>query len=134
EGGKVQGLGLIVPGHPEDSVTVHFGYGRTRAGRVGTGHGFNAYSIWRSGTGGFGTRAVLAKTGMRARPATTQQHHAIEQESEAGKWTGFAWTPITKARRRTRAFTISRSFACTAKTRRVKLFAPWERPCTARRA
>jgi len=84
EGGKVQGLGLIVPGHPEDSVTVHFGYGRTRAGRVGTGHGFNAYSIWRSGTGGFGTRAVLAKTGMRARPATTQQHHAIEQESEAG--------------------------------------------------
>ena len=84
EGGKVQGLGLIVPGHPEDCVTVHFGYGRARAGRVGTGHGFDAYSIWRSGTGGFGTHAVLARTGGRARPATTQQHHAIEQESETG--------------------------------------------------
>jgi MoCo/4Fe-4S cofactor protein with predicted Tat translocation signal len=84
EGEKVQGLGWIVPGHPDDSVTVHFGYGRTRSGRVGTGIGFNAYSIWKSGTGGFGSRATIAKTGRSARAATTQQHHSIEQESETG--------------------------------------------------
>ena len=35
----------IVPGHPDNAVTVHLGYGRTRAGRVGSGTGFNAYAL-----------------------------------------------------------------------------------------
>src|SRR5439155_606945 len=33
----------VMPGHPDESVTVHLGGGRTRAGRVGTGTGFDAY-------------------------------------------------------------------------------------------
>ena len=28
--------GVSMPGHPDDCVTVHLGYGRTRAGQVGT--------------------------------------------------------------------------------------------------
>ena len=36
---------VIVPGHAEDSVTLHLGYGRRRSGTVGTGPGFNANFI-----------------------------------------------------------------------------------------
>ena len=37
---------LGVPGHPNDCVTVHLGFGRTAdAGRVGAGVGFNAYTL-----------------------------------------------------------------------------------------
>ncbi len=37
---------LMVPGHPNDCVTVHLGFGRgVEAGRVGGGIGFNAYAI-----------------------------------------------------------------------------------------
>ena len=32
----------VAPGLADDSVTVHLGYGRTRAGSVGSGTGFNA--------------------------------------------------------------------------------------------
>ena len=34
-----------MPGHADDSVTLHLGYGRTRAGRVGQRAGFNAYAL-----------------------------------------------------------------------------------------
>ncbi len=68
----------ILPGQPDGSVTVHLGYGRTRAGRVGTGAGFNAYqfqdskSPWRLGG------ATLEPTGRRAALAATQHHHLME--------------------------------------------------------
>src|SRR5262249_27977214 len=35
----------ILPGHADDTVTVHMGYGRTAAGRVGSGAGFNAFAL-----------------------------------------------------------------------------------------
>mgnify|MGYP003288583419 CR=1 FL=1 len=35
---------LVVPGQPDDSIGVTFGYGRTQAGRLGTGAGFDAYA------------------------------------------------------------------------------------------
>ena len=31
----------LAPGQPSDTLTLHLGYGRTRAGRVGNGTGFN---------------------------------------------------------------------------------------------
>ena len=43
-GRTVRGALFAVAGHPDDCVTVHLGYGRTRAGHVGTGAGFNAYA------------------------------------------------------------------------------------------
>ncbi len=33
------------PGHPDNSITVFLGYGRTKAGRVGTDVGFSGYKI-----------------------------------------------------------------------------------------
>ena len=44
-GRKVVAPVLVAPGHPDNSVTVHLGYGRAFAGRVGPGAGFNAYLI-----------------------------------------------------------------------------------------
>jgi molybdopterin-containing oxidoreductase family iron-sulfur binding subunit len=44
-GRKVIGGTLIVPGHADDTVTVHFGFGRRQIGRVGEGHGFDAYYL-----------------------------------------------------------------------------------------
>ncbi len=35
----------IQPGHADAAVTLHLGYGRTRAGRAGTGMGFNPYGL-----------------------------------------------------------------------------------------
>jgi len=35
----------VQPGHAEGSVTLYLGYGRTRAGRAGTGRGFNVYGF-----------------------------------------------------------------------------------------
>jgi molybdopterin-containing oxidoreductase family iron-sulfur binding subunit len=44
-GRSVKAPVIVAPGHPDNSVTVHLGYGRSFAGRVGSGAGFNAYLI-----------------------------------------------------------------------------------------
>ena len=44
-GRKVIAPVLAVPGHPDDAVTVYLGHGRSDAGRVGSGVGFNAYVL-----------------------------------------------------------------------------------------
>ncbi len=72
----------IVPGHPEASVTVHFGYGRKKAGRVGSGLGFDAYALRRSDRLWFGAGLEVRKTGERAVLACTQDHWTIEQETQ----------------------------------------------------
>jgi molybdopterin-containing oxidoreductase family iron-sulfur binding subunit len=43
--GRVTAPVIAAPGHPDNAVTVHLGYGRQFAGRVGSGAGFNAYLI-----------------------------------------------------------------------------------------
>ncbi len=68
----------IMPGQAEDAVTVHLGYGRTRAGRVGTGAGFNAYAIRTAGSPWFGSGLEIRKTGERYPLASTQHHHSME--------------------------------------------------------
>ena len=73
----------IVPGHADDSVTLHLGYGRKRAGSIGTGVGFNAYGIRTSSKPWFdsGLEIPPQKFG-RYRLVTTQVHHAIRQEGQ----------------------------------------------------
>ncbi len=44
-GGKLRVPVWIQPGHADDAVTVHLGHGRSRAGHVGNGVGFNAYAL-----------------------------------------------------------------------------------------
>jgi molybdopterin-containing oxidoreductase family iron-sulfur binding subunit len=73
---------FIVPGHPAQSVTVFFGYGRRSSGRVGNAvgaaQGFNGYLLRTSDAPWFGSGLEIVKTGDHHPLATTQQHHAME--------------------------------------------------------
>ena len=78
KGRSVRGPVWIVPGQPDDSVTVHLGYGRTRGGKVLEGTGFNAYAIRTSDAPWFGSGLEIASTGDRYPLATTQDHFSME--------------------------------------------------------
>jgi molybdopterin-containing oxidoreductase family iron-sulfur binding subunit len=73
---------FIVPGQPEQSVTVFFGYGRRMAGRVGNASeqsaAFNGYLLRTSDAPWFGSGLEIEKTGERYLLATTQEHYAME--------------------------------------------------------
>ncbi len=77
-GAKVQGAVWIQAGHPDNSVTVTLGYGRKRAGRVGTAQGFNAYVLRTSGALHFATGAHLRKTGDTYELASTQGMQSMD--------------------------------------------------------
>jgi molybdopterin-containing oxidoreductase family iron-sulfur binding subunit len=77
-GRTVTAPALAVPGHPDETVTVHVGYGRARAGRVGTGLGFNAYALRTSDAPWFGGGLEVVKTGQRYTLAITQEHWSLE--------------------------------------------------------
>jgi molybdopterin-containing oxidoreductase family iron-sulfur binding subunit len=78
QGRTVRAPVWIVPGHADEAVTVHLGYGRQRTGRVGSGAGFNAYALRTSDTWWFGHGLELRATGERYALATTQHHHTME--------------------------------------------------------
>ena len=73
KGYKVKAPVIVVPGHPDNSVTVHLGYGRQAAGRVGSGAGFNAYLIRMSDVP-FYTTGTLAKVEGTWGLAITKSH------------------------------------------------------------
>jgi Fe-S-cluster-containing dehydrogenase component len=68
----------VVPGQADATVTVSLGYGRSRAGKIGNGAGFNAYVLRRSDEPWRGRGLQLRKTGAKAPLATTQQHFSME--------------------------------------------------------
>jgi molybdopterin-containing oxidoreductase family iron-sulfur binding subunit len=79
-GYKMRAPVFIQPGHADGSVTVHLGYGRTRAGHVGTRIGFNAYGMRTSS-------ALWQDYGLEARKVgsdyllvSVQDYHALDTE------------------------------------------------------
>jgi MoCo/4Fe-4S cofactor protein with predicted Tat translocation signal len=68
----------IVPGQANNSITVHLGYGRRRAGRVGNGVGFNAYILQDSASPWIATGVQIIKTGKKYPLAATQHHNIID--------------------------------------------------------
>ncbi|MGA8222233.1 MAG: TAT-variant-translocated molybdopterin oxidoreductase [Candidatus Acidiferrales bacterium] len=71
---------MIVPGHADDSITLHLGYGRRRAGQVGTGPGFNANFIRTSSAPWIAGGVQVEKTGDKYYFAVTQHQYAIDLE------------------------------------------------------
>jgi molybdopterin-containing oxidoreductase family iron-sulfur binding subunit len=67
----------VLPTHADDCVTVPLGYGRTHAGDVGNGIGFDAYPIrtldapWSGGV-------QISRTGRQRVLVSTQQHSRME--------------------------------------------------------
>lgn len=78
DGRSVRTAVWILPGQPVDSVTLHLGYGRTNAGKVGTGAGANAYALRTSGAQWFSRGLEIRKTRERYTLAVTQLHHSME--------------------------------------------------------
>jgi MoCo/4Fe-4S cofactor protein with predicted Tat translocation signal len=68
----------IMPGQPDDVVTVHLGYGRRRAGRIGNDAGFNAYEIRQSNALWFASGVQIGKGEGRYELAATQLHFNME--------------------------------------------------------
>lgn len=75
---EVEGPVMQLPGHAEKSLTITFGYGRTKTGRVGTGAGFNAYALWPADAPGSVAGVVVRKMGGSQRLASTQMHRAVD--------------------------------------------------------
>jgi MoCo/4Fe-4S cofactor protein with predicted Tat translocation signal len=68
----------LAPGHAPDTLTLHLGYGRERAGRVGNGTGFNVNVLRTSAAPHILTGVELSKTGDTYELACTQDHWSLE--------------------------------------------------------
>src|SRR5216683_7082782 len=77
-GRKITGPVWIQAGHPDHSVTVHLGYGRRKAGRAGTGAGFDAYALRTTNALWFSTGGKLTKTGDHYQLASTQGYQTMD--------------------------------------------------------
>ncbi len=79
DGRKVKAPAWILPGQPDGVITVYLGHGRTHAGRVGTGVGFNAYALRTSDAMWFSDGVMITKTDETTTLACTQNHAMMEQ-------------------------------------------------------
>lgn len=81
---KVEAAVMIQPGQSDGTVVLSLGYGRTRAGSVGNGVGFNANLIRTSDNFWYASGFALAKTGASHILATTQEHGTMVEPEELG--------------------------------------------------
>ncbi len=77
QGSKLKGGIWRTPGHPDNCITVSLGYGRTKAGRVGDGVGFNAYEL-RFSNGMYMAPGKIRKTGEQYEFANPQGFQYID--------------------------------------------------------
>jgi molybdopterin-containing oxidoreductase family iron-sulfur binding subunit len=82
-GQKIEGAAWIQAGHPDNSVTVFLGYGRKRAGAVGTGAGFDFYPMRYSASPWFTTGVNVSKTGDTYLLASTQGYQTMDAPDTA---------------------------------------------------
>ena len=75
----------ITPGQPDGVITIYMGYGRTRAGRIGSDIGYNAFDAQTSGAmcSGFGE---ISKTGEQKTIASSQIHFNMEGRDILRTW------------------------------------------------
>jgi molybdopterin-containing oxidoreductase family iron-sulfur binding subunit len=78
-GRALTGPAWVLPGQPEQVVTLFLGYGRTRGGRVGTGIGYDAYRL-RSAADPWTAIGTVKPAGGHAILATTQDQHLMDAE------------------------------------------------------
>lgn len=77
-GKKARGAVWIQAGHPDNSITVFLGYGRLRAGRIGTGTGFDVYPLRTSQDSSIAGGAKLTPVGETYNLASTQGFQTME--------------------------------------------------------
>ena len=78
------------PDHPDEAVTVHLGYGRSRAGQLGSDTGFDAYSIRSSNRPDF--RRWTSGYADRGTPSTSTARRTTTP------WNSKAWAACPRDR------------------------------------
>lgn len=77
-GRSIWGSVWILPGQPDNSVTVELGWGRWHSGRAGNGAGFNAYALRTSDALWHANGVEFRKLGTPYPLATTQMQQYME--------------------------------------------------------
>jgi molybdopterin-containing oxidoreductase family iron-sulfur binding subunit len=95
DGRTIQIAALVLPGQSDFSVAVPLGYGRTAAGRIGQGVGFNAYQLRTSAAPDIALGLKVSRTGRTYPLASTQDHFTLEgrdlvRELDAAEFLGRA--------------------------------------------
>ncbi len=75
---KIQGPVYVLPGHADDTATLTLGYGRSQAGQVGTGVGFNVYPLRSTDMPWILPGVGIAATGHTHQLVPTHGHHKME--------------------------------------------------------
>jgi MoCo/4Fe-4S cofactor protein with predicted Tat translocation signal len=68
----------LLPGMTDGVVALTLGYGRSHAGRIGSGVGFDAFTVRSSKAPGFDNGVRLTKLGRRYPLSATQEHGSME--------------------------------------------------------
>jgi molybdopterin-containing oxidoreductase family iron-sulfur binding subunit len=77
EQSKLEIPAFVVPGQAKGSMTLALGWGRTAAGRIGTGIGVDVNGLRRNETPWLRTASVV-RAGGHVALATTQDHHIVD--------------------------------------------------------
>ncbi len=73
---------FVQPGQAKDSISVHFGYGRTETGRVSKGSGFDVYPLRMLAQPWFIPSVKVTATGKKYTLASTQNHGNMTENSK----------------------------------------------------
>jgi molybdopterin-containing oxidoreductase family iron-sulfur binding subunit len=79
-GRKLETVAWVVPGMPDDCINLHLGFGRTLAGKTGTGHGYNGYLLSVSESPRVLSGVNVRLTGETHQVAAVHIHHTVEFE------------------------------------------------------
>ncbi len=82
-GKKIRGPVWLQAGLPDNAVTITLGYGRWRAGRVGTAQGFNAYELRTTANPWIASGVKITKTGDTYKLASTQGMQSMDTPNGA---------------------------------------------------
>jgi MoCo/4Fe-4S cofactor protein with predicted Tat translocation signal len=88
DGRSVKAPVLLVPGHPDGSITVHLGFGREYAGRSGSAVGFNAYKIRSSAAPLFAFGGTATKVDGVSYDICVTKVHSTDNRSKSPFWEG----------------------------------------------
>jgi molybdopterin-containing oxidoreductase family iron-sulfur binding subunit len=69
---------FLLPGMTDGVVALTLGYGRSHAGRIGSGVGFNAFTVRSSNAPGFDGGVTLTKLARTYPLSATQEHGSME--------------------------------------------------------
>jgi molybdopterin-containing oxidoreductase family iron-sulfur binding subunit len=78
DGRALEIAALVVPGQADHSIFLSLGYGRTAAGRIGRGVGFDAYRLRTSHAPDIALGGSISPTGRKYALASTAHHFNME--------------------------------------------------------